>query len=181
MKSVIIRHPLLAPTLTYSLADCTLRLLVLNVIPLTCFLNPRPALSLVFLLLENEKFLCWQKERDDLKLNLETETITEKDIQQIREFALHIAERLESESETCDDRRRVIELLDVGALLTVEDGQKFIDIWCFLGRIKLSIGSHTFQNAVRASDCLCCSARIRHQPHRTCRRVPWLVGSAGLI
>jgi hypothetical protein len=35
---------------------------VLNVIPLTYFLDPSPALPLVVLHLENEKFLRWQKE-----------------------------------------------------------------------------------------------------------------------
>jgi hypothetical protein len=118
-----------------------------------------------------------EKERDDLNLNLETETITEKDIQQIREFALHIAEGLEPGNETFDDRRRVIELLDVGALLTVEDGQKFIDIWCFLGRNKLSVGSHTSRNAVHAKNYRCCSARNHRRPHHTSRRVTWLAGS----
>ncbi|MHB8779347.1 MAG: hypothetical protein ACYC6R_16555, partial [Anaerolineales bacterium] len=119
-----------------------------------------------------------EKERDDLNLNLETETITEKDIQQIREFALHIAEGLEPGNETFDDRRRVIELLDVGALLTVEDGQKFIDIWCFLGRNKLSIGDPTSQNEAQARICRCCNAQNRHRRHHTCRRGPWIANNA---
>ena len=114
-----------------------------------------------------------EKERDDLNLNLETETITEKDIQQIREFALQIAEGLGPGNETFDDRRRVIELLDVGALMTVEDGQKFIDIWCFLGRNKLSVGSTSSRSAARARNYPRCSARSRRRPRRTCRREPW--------
>jgi len=114
------------------------------------------------------------KERDDLNLSLETEAITEKDILQIREFAAQIAEGLEPGNETFDDRRRVIELLDVGASLTVEDGQKFIDIWCFLGRNKLSVGSPTSRNAGRARNCRWNSGRSLLRLHRTCRRVPWL-------
>lgn len=56
-------------------------------------------------------------------------------------------------NETFDDRRRVIELLDVGALMTVEDGQKFIDIWCFLGRNKLSVGTTSSQSEAFSKNC----------------------------
>ena len=113
-----------------------------------------------------------EKERDDLNLGLETEAITEKDIQQIREFAAQIAEGLEPGNETFDDRRRVIELLDVGASLTVEDGQKIIDVWCFLGRKKLSVGSPTNQNEAPARNYRRCSGRTHRRPHRTCPRAP---------
>lgn len=82
-----------------------------------------------------------EKEREELNLSLESGILTAKDIQHIHEFAQQIAEGLEPGNETFDDRQRVIELLDVGASLTVEDGQKFIDIWCFLGRNKLLVGS----------------------------------------
>jgi site-specific DNA recombinase len=114
------------------------------------------------------------KERDDLNLSLETDAITEKDILQIREFAAQIAEGLEPGNETFDDRRRVIELLDVGASLTVEDGQKFIDIWCFLGRNKLSVGSSTSRSAAHAKSCRWNNGQSLRRLHRTCRRAPWL-------
>jgi hypothetical protein len=114
-----------------------------------------------------------EKERDELNLDLETESITEKDIQQIREFAAQIAEGLEPGDETFDDRRRVIELLEVGASLTVEDGQKFIDVWCFLGRKKLSVGSPTYQNVEPSKGYPRCSVQIRHRQHHTYRRATW--------
>jgi hypothetical protein len=78
--------------------------------------------------------------------------------------------RLEPGDETFEGRRRVIELLDVGAYLTVENDQKFIDIWCFLGRKKLSVETPTFQSGARAKICLCYSAKSRLQQHHTCRR-----------
>ena len=113
-----------------------------------------------------------EKERDELNSNLETETLSENEIQQIREFAAQIAEGLEPGNESFDGRQRVIELLDVGASLTVENDQKFIDVWCFLGRNKLPIEEPTSQNVARAKNCRCCSARNRHRQHHTCRRVP---------
>jgi site-specific DNA recombinase len=115
-----------------------------------------------------------EKEREDLNMDLESESLSENEIQQIREFAAQIAEGLEPGDETFDDRQRVIELLDVGASLTVEDDQKFIDVWCFLGRKKLSIENTTSQNGGRARNCPHCNARTRRRPRRTSRRAPWL-------
>jgi hypothetical protein len=114
------------------------------------------------------------KEREELNLNLDAETLTENDIQQIREFAEQIAEGLNPGEESFDDRLRVVELLDVGASMTVEDGQKYVDVWCFLGRNKLSIGDPTYQNAEHARNYRRCNGRTHRQPHHTCRRAPWL-------
>jgi site-specific DNA recombinase len=113
-----------------------------------------------------------EKERDDLNLNLESESLSDSEIRQIVEFAAQIAEGLEPGNESFEDRRRIIELLDVRASFTVEDDQKYVDVWCFLGRKKLSIGDPTSQNEAHAIDCRCCSARSHRQPHHTCRRVP---------
>jgi len=113
-----------------------------------------------------------EKERDELNIDLETETLSENEIQQIREFAAQIAEGLEPGDETFEGRRRVIELLDVGAFLTVENGQKFIDIWCFLGRKKLSVEFPTSQNVERAKNYLCYNAKIRRRRHHTFHLAP---------
>jgi len=66
------------------------------------------------------------KERDELNVELEAESFSDGDVQWIGEFAAQIAEGLEAGSETFEERRRIIEMLDVGASLTVENGQKFI-------------------------------------------------------
>ena len=118
-----------------------------------------------------------EKERDELNVDLETETLSENEIQQIREFATQIAEGLEPGDETFEGRRRVIELLEVGAYLTVENDQKFIDIWCFLGRKKLSVETSTSQSEARARIYRCYNERNRRRLHRTCRRVTWLGGN----
>ena len=113
-----------------------------------------------------------EKERDELNLNLESEALTDNEIRQIVEFAAQIAEGLEPGDESFEDRRRIIELLDVRASFIVEDNQKYVDVWCFLGRNKLSIENPTSQNVARAKNCRCCSARNRRRPHHTCRRAP---------
>ncbi len=115
-----------------------------------------------------------EKERDESNMNLETESLSEIEIQQIREFAAQIAEGLEPGGKTFDDRRRVIELLDVGAFLTVEDGQKFIDVWCFLGRNKLLVGEPTSRNEGRAKNYPHYNVRNHRQQHLTCHHAPSL-------
>src|SRR5689334_4465549 len=115
-----------------------------------------------------------EKEREELNLNLNAETLTEKDIQQIREFAEHIAEGLNPGDESFDDRLRVVELLDVEASMTVEDGQKYVDVWCFLGRNKLSIENPTYRNEGRAKNCPHYNVRNHRQQHHTCHHVPSL-------
>ena len=99
------------------------------------------------------------KERDELNLMLGRETLSTNDVAQITELAAQIADGLEQESESFEYRRRIIELLDVRASLIIEDNQKYIDVWCFLGRNKLSIKDPTSQNGARANGHLCYSAR----------------------
>jgi site-specific DNA recombinase len=114
-----------------------------------------------------------EKERENLNLQLDAEALSEAEIQQIREFAVQIGKGLEPGDESLDDRRRIIELLDVGALLSVENGEKIIDVWCFLGREKLSIENPTSRSAAHARSYRWSNARTRRQPHRTCRRATW--------
>ena len=117
---------------------------------------------------------AFEKERDELNLNLESEALTDNEIRQIVEFAAQIAEGLEPGDESFEDRRRIIELLDVRASFIVEDNQKYVDVWCFLGRNKLSIGDPTSQNVELSIGCLCYIVRSRHRQHHTCRHEPWL-------
>ncbi len=117
---------------------------------------------------------AFEKERDELNLNLESEALTDNEIRQIVEFAAQIAEGLEPGDESFEDRRRIIELLDVRASFIVEDNQKYVDVWCFLGRNKLSIGDPTSRNAAFSKNYPRCNVRSRRRRHRTCRRAPWL-------
>jgi site-specific DNA recombinase len=104
-----------------------------------------------------------EKERYELNLSLEAEALSDGEIHQIEQFAAQIAEGLEPGDESFEDRRRIIELLDVRASFTVEDNQKYIDVWCFLGRNKLPIGDPTTQSGGHAIGCRCCSAKSRRQ------------------
>jgi site-specific DNA recombinase len=117
------------------------------------------------------------KEREELSVNLGAQSLSENEIQQIWDFAAQVAEGLDPGSESFEDRRRVIEMLDVGAYLTEEDGQKYVDVWCFLGRKKLSIVEPTSRSAARARSYRCCNARSRRRPRHTSRRATWLAGS----
>lgn len=114
-----------------------------------------------------------EKERDELNLNLESEVLSDSEIRQIMEFAAQIAEGLEPGDESFEDRRRIIELLDVRASFIVEDSQKYVDVWCFLGRKKLLIGDPTSQNAAFSRSYRRCSAQTHRRSHRTSRRVTW--------
>ena len=116
------------------------------------------------------------EERQDIVAHLEADELTESDIEKIREFAAEVAEGLEKGKDTFERRRGVIELLDVRASLTVEDGEKIVEAWCFLGRKKLSVENPTYRNAAPARSCPRCSARSHRRLHRTCRRAPWLAG-----
>ena len=110
------------------------------------------------------------KERQDLSANLEAQSLSENEIQQIWDFAAQVAEGLDPGSESFEDRRQVIEILNVGANLIEEEGQKYVDVWCFLGRKKLSIVEPTFQNEAPAKNYRCCSVRNHRRQHHTCRR-----------
>ena len=102
-----------------------------------------------------------EKERDELNLNLESEALSEYEIQQIVDFAAQIAEGLGPGDESFEDRRRIIELLDVRASFIVEDNQKYVDVWCFLGRNKLSIENPTSQNVAFSKNYPRCNGKSR--------------------
>ena len=59
----------------------------------------------------------------------------------------------------------------VRASMIVENGQKFVDISCFLGSEKLSFKTGTNQSAGQANYCRCYSGRNRRQRHHKCRLV----------
>jgi DNA-binding Lrp family transcriptional regulator len=113
------------------------------------------------------------EERQDLVAHLESRMLSESDIDKIREFAAEVAEGLGRGVDTFERRRGVIELLDVRASLTVENGEKIVEAWCFLGRKKLSVENPTSRNGGLANDCPWSSGRIRHRQHHTFPRAPW--------
>jgi len=73
------------------------------------------------------------KERDKLIVHLEAEMVTEDQVRSIQELAAGVADGLDAMGDDFESRRRVIELLDVQATLTVEDGRKVVYAQCILG------------------------------------------------
>jgi site-specific DNA recombinase len=80
-----------------------------------------------------------EKERNALVAQLETQTLTEEQVESLENFALRVAEGLEYASEDFEKRRRVIEMLDVRATLAVEGSEKVVYLQCVLGEDSLSV------------------------------------------
>ena len=111
------------------------------------------------------------EERRNLRTKLSAQAGSEADLNKLREFADEISARLEGGDDSFERRRGIVELLDVQAVFTVEDGQKFVDVSCFLGDEKLSLETATNQSAGQANYCRCCSERNRRQRRHKCRLV----------
>jgi len=82
-----------------------------------------------------------EQERASLAVQLEAHTLTDEQVTTITEFAQTVARGLEKADEDFGARRRLIEMLDVQATLTVEDGQKVAYVRCMMGKDVLSIVS----------------------------------------
>mgnify|MGYP002713119390 CR=1 FL=1 len=119
------------------------------------------------------------EERRDLRTQLSAQAGSEADLNKLREFADEISEKLEGGDESFERRRGIVELLDVQAVFTVEDGQKFVDVSCFLGDEKLSLETATNQNEEPAIFRQCCSGQSRRRPRRKFRRATLRRGRAG--
>jgi site-specific DNA recombinase len=70
-------------------------------------------------------------ERTELVVRLEKHTLSSDQVQSLGEFLAGVAARLEV-MDDFDTRRRIIEDLDVRAVLGVEDGEETVRPWCFL-------------------------------------------------
>lgn len=83
------------------------------------------------------------KERSNLLVRVEARTLTDKQIQSIKEFAAKMARAVKaSDSDgSFESRRQIIEQLDMEALLAVEDGQKVAHVSCMLGAEILRIAT----------------------------------------
>ena len=95
-----------------------------------------------------------QRERDSLARQIETRTLTGEQIRGIQDFAAQVAKGLDVIQESFEARRRVIELLDVQATLTIEDGQKVAHVRCALGDDSLLVvPQHLCYNAPTLASC----------------------------
>jgi hypothetical protein len=77
-------------------------------------------------------------EKTSLVTHLEAKMLSEDQIRDIKEFAKKIKEGLEAADESFSSRRRIIEMLDVRATLTIEGEEKIIYAQCRLGDVKFS-------------------------------------------
>lgn len=81
-----------------------------------------------------------EKEQANLIASLRARTLTREQIQTIQEFAAEIADRLEI-ADTCPEvQRQLIEMLDVQATLTVENGEKVVYVSCVLDDARFALG-----------------------------------------
>jgi site-specific DNA recombinase len=83
------------------------------------------------------------KERSNLLVRLERRTLTDRQIQSIKEFAAKMARAVKASDRegTFESRRQIVEQLDMEALLAVEDGQKVAHVSCMLGAEILRIAT----------------------------------------
>jgi site-specific DNA recombinase len=82
-----------------------------------------------------------ERERAGLAAQVEAQTLTDEQVQTITELAEKVRQKLPSADQSFKARRDLIELLDVQATLTVEDGEKVAYARCLLGEDTLSIAS----------------------------------------
>ena len=100
-----------------------------------------------------------EKERLGLTSSLENHTLTDEQIETLQNLALRIAEGLAVAEEQFEARRRIMELLDVQATLSIEDGEKIVYLRCILDEEGLSLVSSTTGNTCRPMP------RGRRPPH----------------
>ena len=80
-----------------------------------------------------------KQERENFEKQLSANEITDEQIATIEEFASYVVEGLQHLA--FEDKRRVINLLDVQGALDMEEGQKVIYVRCTVGEKTLDIAS----------------------------------------
>jgi site-specific DNA recombinase len=84
-----------------------------------------------------------EKERLSLGAHLAARTLTNKQIQSLQEFAAEVAQGLKVAEGDFDTRQRIVAMLDVQAILTMEDGKKVAYARCMLGERVLPVATIT--------------------------------------
>lgn len=80
-----------------------------------------------------------EAEKTRLVQHLETKELSAEQLQTLEQFAHEIGEGLSELDDNFGDRRKIIDMLDVQAILAVEDDQKIVRVQCRLGNKSLSI------------------------------------------
>lgn len=84
--------------------------------------------------------LALAREQTSLTGSLEAQTLTDEQIKSLREFVAKVSEGLEKAEVDFKTKRWIIEMLNLEATLTVEDGQKVVYGRCLFGQTVLAIG-----------------------------------------
>ena len=87
-----------------------------------------------------------EKEQADLVTTLEVTTLTDDQIMTIEDFAKEVAGGLAEAETDFDARRHIIDLLDVRATLTIEEGQRVAYVRCLVDDTALSIESTSLRD-----------------------------------
>jgi len=83
-----------------------------------------------------------EQERQGLQDQLQSEGVSDEEIETIQEFAAAISESLDLTDDDFEVRRRVVEMLDVRATLSVtDDGERLAQVSCFFDDKNLTIVS----------------------------------------
>ena len=79
----------------------------------------------------------------DVRGQLQIDTLTQKDIQTIREFALTIGQGLQLADYNYEIKRKIIDLLDVQVILIVENNEQVVHAKCRISDTTMTITSKT--------------------------------------
>ena len=105
-------------------------------------MNPKGILSLDDISREKVEIESELRDLNHANVKLEREltsqTLTDDDIASIQDMAAVIGEAIDVAIDDRDIQREVLKLLDFQAVFLEEDGEKFIDVSCILGRERLS-------------------------------------------
>ncbi|MBE7469622.1 MAG: hypothetical protein DPW09_17795 [Anaerolineae bacterium] len=80
-----------------------------------------------------------ESQRSNLTRLLETQTLTEQQVNEIEEYLTEIAKDLDTVKQDFENRRRLIEFLDIWGTLKVENGQYVVYVQCRVGKNRFDI------------------------------------------
>ena len=83
--------------------------------------------------------LALDEERSSLLTYIESQSITQAQLNNVREFASEVRERLGAVEEEFSLRRRITEILDVTGTLTQENNEQVVCARCVVGEDILSV------------------------------------------
>lgn len=87
-----------------------------------------------------------EEEKASLIAQLESRTLTDSQMRALEEFAACIVQGLGRADEDFEIRRQIIDILDVQATLTVENGEKVAYVRCVVGDGVLRVANDTFRD-----------------------------------